>query len=165
MWRRRDSLALQGLPGIYVHSLVGSPNDHAGLRQTGRARTINREKWERADFERRLADPARHERRVFDRMAALIRLRRQQRALHPNAAQRILDLGNSAIFAVQRSAADSSALLCIHNVSAQPQALHFSAASGAYTDLIGGQKLHIGRSNQYCAVSSAVAGTASLIID
>lgn len=34
-------LALAGLPGIYVHSLVGSSNDQEGVAQTGRARSIN----------------------------------------------------------------------------------------------------------------------------
>ncbi len=116
-------LALQGVPGIYVHSLVGSPNYHAGLRQTGRFRSINREKWERAEFERRLADPQRHERAVFERLAELIRIRRSQAAFHPNGPQRVLAAGD-ALFTLLRSSPDGREhILCVHNVSGHPQTL------------------------------------------
>ena len=37
-------LCLQGVPGIYFHSLLGSHNWQAGFEQTGRNRTLNREK-------------------------------------------------------------------------------------------------------------------------
>lgn len=33
-----------GVPGIYIHSLLGSQNDHEGVKETGRYRSINREK-------------------------------------------------------------------------------------------------------------------------
>jgi sucrose phosphorylase len=37
-------LAMVGVPGIYLHSLFGSRNYAAGVAETGRNRTINREK-------------------------------------------------------------------------------------------------------------------------
>ena len=37
-------LSLAGVPGIYVHSLIGSRSWRQGVEQTGRTRTINREK-------------------------------------------------------------------------------------------------------------------------
>src|SRR5690606_36235726 len=37
-------LALAGVPGIYIHSLLGSRNDIEGMHATGRARSINRAK-------------------------------------------------------------------------------------------------------------------------
>ncbi len=51
-------LALAGMPGIYIHSLVGSSNNHAGVAETGRARTINRQKWQRDELQARLDDKA-----------------------------------------------------------------------------------------------------------
>ncbi|HEX5692288.1 MAG TPA: sugar phosphorylase [Roseiflexaceae bacterium] len=109
-------LALQGVPGLYVHSLVGSHNYHAGVEQTGRARSINREKWQRADFEQRLSDPHGHEHAVFERMAALIRTRRSERAFHPSGRQRILALGDGA-FSLLRSSPDGREhVLCIQSV-------------------------------------------------
>ena len=41
--------ALPGVPATYIHSLLGSRNWYAGLEQTGRARTINREKTEHGE--------------------------------------------------------------------------------------------------------------------
>ena len=38
-------LALAGVPGIYVHSLLGSRNCHTCLAETGRARSLNRQKF------------------------------------------------------------------------------------------------------------------------
>jgi glycosidase len=141
-------LALQGVPGIYVHSLVGSPNDHKGLRQTGRARSINREKWERAEFERRLADPARHEGAVFERMSRLIGVRRGEPAFHPQGPQRVL-AANQAIFTLLRSSPGGREhVLCAHNVSGQPQTLRIDElpelAGAVLDDLVDGSSVAVG---------------------
>lgn len=116
-------LALQGVPGVYIHSLLGSHNNYAGLAESGRARTINREKWQRSDLEARLANDQSHESRVFTRMAALIRQRRSHAAFHPAGAQQVLQAGEG-LFALLRTAPDGSErVLCLHNVSAETQVL------------------------------------------
>lgn len=132
-------LALQGVPGVYVHSLVGSPNYQQGLQATGRFRSLNREKWTRADLEARLADPRRREGTVLRRMAALIRARRNERAFHPNGPQRVLD-AHPAVFALERRTPEGDAtVLCMHNVSAAPQRVPASGIGGA-RDLISGTR-------------------------
>jgi len=132
-------LALQGVPGIYVHSLVGSPNYQRGLEATGRFRTLNREKWTRADLEARLADPRRREGAVLRRMATLIRARRSERAFHPNGPQRVLDL-HPAVFALERRTPEGdAAVLCLHNVSDARQRLLAPGAGGA-RDLLSGTR-------------------------
>jgi sucrose phosphorylase len=113
-------LALPGVPGVYVHSLVGSHSYHAGVQATGRFRSINREKWDRAELERRLADPTSDAHRVFERMSALIAARRGHAAFHPNGPQRLI-AGDERLFAVLRAAPDGREhVLCIQNVSDQP---------------------------------------------
>jgi glucosylglycerate phosphorylase len=114
-------LALAGVPGIYVHSLVGSPNNHAGLAETGRYRTINRQKWQRADLEAALADPQSRARQVFDRLRQLLQARARSRAFHPMGAQQVLEL-NEGMFALLRTSPDGAErALCLHNVSGVPQ--------------------------------------------
>lgn len=130
-------LALQGVPGVYIHSLIGSGNDHVGLAATGRARSLNREKWELASLEARLANPWRHEGAVLERMARLIRARRAEPAFHPDGAQRVLAVA-PALLAIERRAPDrSSAVLCLHHVSDRPQRVVVPAEPNAtYQDLL-----------------------------
>jgi sucrose phosphorylase len=118
-------LALQGVPGVYVHSLVGSHNHHAGVEATGRARSINREKWDRAALEQGLDDPSSHASQAFARMAGLIAARRGHPAFHPSAPQRVL-AGDERLFTVLRGAGDALAL-CLHNISGQPARFRLDA--------------------------------------
>jgi sucrose phosphorylase len=111
-------LSLQGVPGIYFHSLFGSRGDRAGAKASGIKRRINRQKLARADLERELNDPSSLRARVFGGFQALLRLRRTEPAFHPNAPQRVLEL-DPRVFAVLREAQNQGqSYLCLHNVSA-----------------------------------------------
>jgi sucrose phosphorylase len=110
-------LALRGVPGIYLHSLFGSKNWHEGVQQTGRNRSINREKIQRARLERELADEGSLRLRVFNAYSRLLEVRRNEPAFHPNGLQTVLAL-HPSIFAIRRSTVDGgSSVLCLHNVS------------------------------------------------
>jgi sucrose phosphorylase len=114
-------LALAGLPGIYVHSLLGSRSDHAGVERTGHNRAINRQKFDADALEEELGDLNSLRARVLQRYAMLLRARAAQPAFDPYGPQRILE-GHAAIFAVLRSTrAGDQRVLCLHNVSNQPQ--------------------------------------------
>jgi len=134
-------LALAGIPGIYVHSLLGSRNDLEAVRRTGRARSINRARLRLAELRRELADPGSTRARVFSAYRRLLELRREQRAFHPDAAQEVLDLG-PAFFAVKRTDRDSGqSILAVHNVTARPQPadLHAFAGRSGHRDLLSGE--------------------------
>jgi glycosidase len=127
-------LALAGVPGIYLHSLLGSTNDYEGIQRTGRTRTINREKLDAAAIERELADPASRRAQVFRRYSDLLRIRRAQPAFHPNGQQRVLDV-HPSVFALERAAPDgSSRLIALHNVADQPTAVQLPP--GHWRDLL-----------------------------
>jgi sucrose phosphorylase len=132
-------LSLQGVPGVYVHSLFGSPNNQAGLAETGRNRTLNREKWQRAELDARLANPARREGEVLRRMLQLIRTRRGEAAFDPAVSQRVLNLGPS-LFALERTPEGGSRVICLHSVAAQPTSVSVTAKPGeAFVDLLSGK--------------------------
>ena len=120
-------LSLAGVPGIYVHSVFGSRSDHEGVELTGRYRSVNRAKFQRAELEQQLADPSSLRHRVFYPYLQLIRSRASHSAFHPGAAQRVLlpdETGNPSLFAVVRtSIADGRSVLCVHNTSSQKQHL------------------------------------------
>jgi len=140
-------LALAGVPAIYIQSLLGSGNWVQGVQETGRLRSINRQKYERRALERELADVSSRRHQVCSRLLRRISLRTAEPAFHPRAAQRVLDTP-PALFALERVARDGrSAVVCVHNVSGRPQT--FSAAGLALqghksVDLVGGQVHEVG---------------------
>ncbi len=114
-------LSLAGVPGIYFHSLFGSRGWPEGVLQTGRNRTINRQKLERSALEAELDDPASLRALVFSAYAQLLRARAAQPAFDPHAPQLVLDAGRP-IFALLRAASDGAGrVLCLLNAAPTPQ--------------------------------------------
>jgi sucrose phosphorylase len=110
-------LCLQGVPGIYFHSLFGSRGDRAGVAASGIERRINREKLDRTRLEAELTDASSFRAQVFRGYRELLRVRREHAAFAPAAAQRVLDL-DPRVFAVVRESADGAdRVLCLHNIS------------------------------------------------
>lgn len=142
-------LALAGVPGIYAHSILGSRSWHEGVAQTGRKRTINRQKFDRAALERELADPTSLRHQVFTAYNRLLRARATEPAFHPQGAQRVPFL-NEAVFTLLRTSPDgSSRVLCLHNVSGQQQPVQVRPADlglppGAWRDLLAGEAYTVG---------------------
>lgn len=140
-------LSLVGLPGIYFHSLFGSRGWPEGVKKTGRNRTINRQKLNRPDLERELADASSLRSRVFARYQRLLKARARSAAFHPRGSQRIIDCGTS-VFAVLRASPDGKRrVLCLHNVSKTRQPAKwdprdvFANALPRLRDLVGGKKI------------------------
>ncbi len=136
-------LAVVGVPGIYFHSLFGSRGWPAGVAQTGRNRTINRQKLDLAALEAELAAPASLRAQVFGRYARLLRARAGYPAFHPNGGQQII-AASDAVFALLRTAPDHrAAVLCLQNVSGRAQTATGIAnmlQTNAARDLISGRK-------------------------
>ena len=119
-------LALRGVPGIYFHSLFGSRNWSEGVEQTGRYRTINREKLQREKLEDELADPDSLRQHVFLGYRKLLKARTASAAFHPTGGQQVLS-AHPYVFAVLRTSPDGAArVLCLQNVSDQSLQLSLS---------------------------------------
>lgn len=137
-------LALEGLPAIYLLSMLGTENDHEGVARTGRARSINRRQWPAEELEAALVDDAGPHRALFDEMKRRIRIRRAQKAFHPNATQYTLHF-NDQVFAFWRESLDrDQSVFALHNVSPEPQSIPLVElnliATEQWTDLIGGAR-------------------------
>lgn len=122
-------LALRGVPGIYFHSLFGSQNWLEGMRQTGRNRTINRQKLQYKQLEAELSQGLRQ--MILTGYTNLLRHRTAEKAFHPTGQQEILNL-HPAVFAISRTHAQES-ILCLHNVSSESVAVTLPDAG---TDLL-----------------------------
>ncbi|MBL8094676.1 MAG: sugar phosphorylase [Anaerolineales bacterium] len=116
-------LMIVGMPGIYFHSLFGSRGWSEGVRQTGRNRTINREKLTRDRLEAELEQPGSLRHHVYPAYAALLRARAATPAFHPLGSQRVVDAG-AHVFGLWRESPDGAArVLALQNVTAAPQSV------------------------------------------
>ena len=115
-------LGLKGVPGIYFHSLTATPNDYDGVESTGRARSINRRKWNLDDIENEL-NRSGATATVFHEYCRRIQIRARQKAFHPDAHQRVVEL-DDGLFGFVRVAPDGNQIIvCIHNVSKDEQSV------------------------------------------
>ncbi len=142
-------LSLVGTPGVYVHSFFGSRNWNEGVAETGRNRTINRRKFQRAELEAELADPDSIPHQVFTRYRELLRVRTAEPAFHPNGGQQVINL-HPTLFAFVRSAPDGgSQVICIHNVSGDELSVEIDPAELGLTpgqtlvDLVSGERYQV----------------------
>ncbi len=112
-------LSLVGVPGIYFHSLFGSRGWMEGVKQTGRNRTINREKLQFEQLQNELADENSLRSKVFTKYNQLLKARSSSPAFDPHGKQTVLDL-HPSLFAIERISPDEKfRVLCLHNVSAE----------------------------------------------
>jgi sucrose phosphorylase len=120
-------LAFVGVPGIYFHSLFGSRNDRAGVEESGRYRSINREKLDADVLLADLKKPGSIRSQVYNKFIKLLDIRMSEPAFHPLGYQIVLDLGNE-VFALERVSPDSQhRVVALHNVSGQTVSLEFPA--------------------------------------
>ncbi len=112
-------LAMAGVPGLYVHSLLGSHNDQAGFARSGWKRDLNHERLKIGEIEARLSDPSSEAVDVFAGYRRLLAARRAQPAFHPGAPEAVLDAG-PGVFALRRGPRDGQMVWALHNVTASP---------------------------------------------
>jgi glucosylglycerate phosphorylase len=131
--------ALPGVPATYIHSLLGSRNWVEGVKQTGRARSINREKLPIEKLISELNDPESFRAQVFFPYLDLIRTRKRQGAFHPNAGFDILQV-NPNVFGIKRHSKDQT-IYALTNISSKSVSVSLAemASTDRTTDLITGQ--------------------------
>mgnify|MGYP005993279545 CR=1 FL=1 len=132
-------LALEGIPAIYIHSLLGTQNYYKGVEHSNHNRTINRYKWDEAELEQLLVADNHHS-DVFNKMKILLNVRKQEKSFHPNAEQFLLHVCDE-IFGFWRQSIDrSEQVFCLYNITDRNQALDLTCLNlphgGVWFDLI-----------------------------
>ena len=138
-------LALEGIPAFYIHSLLGTRNDYEKADASGINRHLNRHQWDSEELEGELIDPKNPHARVLAKLGELIAIRKEQTALHPNATQFTLHLGDE-IFAFWRQSIDRKQnIFCLHNITKEPRQVSLSSvnlvATEEWIDLLTGEDL------------------------
>lgn len=121
--------ALEGVPGIYIHSMLATGNDYDRVELTNHNRSINRSKWSFDELSKKLNDNGSHHAQVLNSLKKLLKLRIAQPAFHPNAIQYTLHLGNDVFAFWRQSINRNQSIFCIFNVTNQPVSIPLSSVN------------------------------------
>jgi len=138
-------LAMAGIPGIYIHSILGSGNWKEGVALTGINRSINREKLFANQLKAELDKPTGIRRLIFAGYCELLRARGSHKAFHPSSPQTVLNLGTS-LFAIIRGMSSTGRVLCFHSVSDKHQKITLPApfdSAAALHNLVSGKRIDV----------------------
>lgn len=113
-------LSMQGVPGIYIHSLLGSRNDYYGKTVSGIPRRINREKLELSYVREQLGGET-NRGRIFRELIRRLRIRREESAFSPQADQKVLKLKPEILSIVRENQETGSRIYVLVNVSGERQ--------------------------------------------
>ena len=127
-------LGLEGIPAIYIHSLVATQNDYERADNLSHNRAINRHVWNADELETKLSDPESHHYQVFNELKRIISIRKKQKAFHPNATQFTLHLGEGIFAYWRQSRRREQSIFCIYNISNKHRELPLSRINLAGTD-------------------------------
>ncbi len=138
-------LALQGVPAVYFHSLVGSPNDVAGVQVSGHNRRINRHRYQRDELEASIGSADSLPGRVTRGYRRLLETRRNLAAFHPSAPQRSIDLLGPGVVGFWRAPESETRLAVLANLGPQPRTVDAKRLDGVKADRISGETFQPGQ--------------------
>ncbi|MBD1572514.1 sugar phosphorylase [Vibrio sp. S17_S38] len=144
-------LGMEGIPGIYIHSLLATSNDYEKVENTNQNRSINRHRWSYSALVEALEQEHTQHHQVLNKMLSLIGIRTKQVAFDPNATQFTLHLGE-ALFGYWRQSMDRrQSVFCVSNISLETQIINLAdmnlIQTDTWKDLIGGALVETSVSN------------------
>lgn len=146
---------LEGVPGIYIHSLLGTQNDYEKVENTQQNRSINRHRWDYDELQDNLYDETNHHSIVLAALKDLLDIRIKQPAFHPNATQFTLHLGLQMFGFWRQSLDRKQSIFCISNVTSHDMELSIHDLNLIMTDnwveLVSGQVIDMQQENIFLA--------------
>ncbi|MFG6096700.1 sugar phosphorylase [Leptothoe sp. ISB3NOV94-8A] len=116
---RSIALVLRGIPGIYLHGLVGTRNNIETVLKTKVKRDINRAVIHYADLKQELKNLDSRPAQMITQLSRLLDVRVSNKAFHPNGDQKIIQV-DPAVFALLRISPDCEQhILTLTNVTPQ----------------------------------------------
>lgn len=131
-------LSLQGVPGIYIHSLLGSRNDYYGKTTSGIPRRINREKLDLGYVRSQLTGES-NRARIFREMIRRLDIRRKESAFSPAADQQVILCQKEVLALLRENQKTGSRVWALVNVSGKTQTVEIPDMEGM--DLLGGDRI------------------------
>jgi len=143
---RSIAFVIQGVPGIYLHSLFGTHNDHEAVEDTHRKRAINRAIVDADSIMESMNYPHSKKSQINRSLGRLIEIRTKKRAFHPNGDQKILMISPGVFTVLRTSPEMDQHILTITNVTSKECRLEISlseieSSESQWYDLINGKEL------------------------
>ena len=114
---RSLALVIPGVPGIYIHGALGTPNDYQRVEETGVKREVNRGLIDAQYVAAEMKIPGSKLAILSRRSDRIASARTRHRGFHPNGAHRVLML-SPQVFSIFRSSPENDAhVLAMNNVS------------------------------------------------
>ena len=129
------AISLQGIPAVYVQSLLASHCDHEAVDQTGHLRAVNRRRWSYDDVSQRLEDPYQAACQITQAVRHALHTRRRHAAFHPEAPQRVHRMGDH-VFVFERGpfGPSNDHVLVVANMTRQLQTVFIPETAASEGD-------------------------------
>ena len=128
--------SFEGVPAIYFNSLFGKSNDEARYVITGNNRDVNRFKWNELNILKKIKSNSSKEYYIFETLKYLLKIRKKQKAFHPNAYRTNINLGDN-FFCIKRVSLDKKqTILCITNLTSKLQNAKINKKYNKFKNLI-----------------------------
>ena len=136
------ALAMPGVPGVYIHSLLGSKNDLDGVMQTGVNRSINREKlcWEKLQEE--ISNPEHQRYLIFESYRHMLKIRKECPCFNPFAPFEIFNISPSLFCMLRESIDKKQQILVLANFAHEEKIYKDLPYTGSYRDILTGDIYH-----------------------
>ena len=130
-------ISFEGIPAIYFNSMFGTSNDEAKYIITGNNRDLNRYKLNYENILKKHDNKNSKQSIFYKKISNLLRVRRKQKAFHPNASRHNLNLGSN-FFSFKRVSIDKDqTIICITNLSSKIQKTPLNKIYHDWNNLIG----------------------------
>jgi len=126
------AMVLQGVPAFYLSSFFGQPNAHDWVEQTGRARSINRKKYDLDEAEQLAGEEGSTSSLIFNELKRRLLIRSGERSFNPAVAQKVVDL-HPSVFALERGS-----ILTLANLADSDIRVQIPPQSAPARDLLDG---------------------------
>jgi len=114
---RSIALVIQGVPAVYAHGAIGTPNDHETANKTKHNRDINRGVIDSTTAPEALKDPDSKLSLIRRYTSKLALTRTRYRAFHPHGDQRVLMISSDVFTVLRTSPEKDQHILTMTNVT------------------------------------------------
>ncbi len=135
-------ISFEGVPAIYFNSMFGTANDVNKYIISNNKRDLNRYKWSSERLNKLLKNKSSKQYLFYEEISNLLNIKKRNKAFHPNAFRKTLDLGPK-IFAFKRISLDKKqSIICISNISSKSQKTKIPSNKKTLKELIVGTTIN-----------------------